>query len=65
MAHNFVARLAFDFIDTECIGHIEPARFDAAQRFQVGATTERLANVVHVGAHIKAFATNNAEIDLG
>src|SRR4029453_3555367 len=60
---NLVRRRVFDLVDGDRIGDVEAAGFRPAKRFQMRAATERFANVVNIGADIKAFAANPAKID--
>src|SRR6266699_6763817 len=64
-AENFLPSRVFDLIDRDRVRDIEPAGFCPAQRFQVGAAAEGLADVMYVGANIEAFAAQDAEVDFG
>ena len=58
-------RRVSDLVNGDRLGDIEAAGFRAAKRFQMRAATEHFANVVNIGANIKAFAAQDAEIDFG
>jgi len=62
---NLIGRRVLDAIDSNCIRNFEAPGFRPAQRFQMRAATERFADVVSIGADIKAFAEQHGEIDLG
>ena len=62
---NILSRRVFDLVDGDRIGYIEAAGFRPAKRFQMRAATERFADVVNIGADIKAFAAQHGEIDFG
>src|SRR5213078_1620098 len=53
---NFFPRRGFDLIHRNRVRHVESAGFRPAQRFQVGAAAEGIADVVHVSADIESFA---------
>src|SRR5215467_4937185 len=60
---NVLARRVLDLVDSDRVGYVETSGFGPAKRFQMRAATERLADVVSIGANIKAFAAQHAEID--
>ena len=62
---NLVRRCVPDLVDTDRVCDVEAAGFRSTQRFQMRAATERFADVVNIGADIKAFAAQHAEIDFG
>src|SRR3954467_7696095 len=62
---NLVRHRVFDLVDSNRIGDVEAAGFRTSKRFQMRAATEHFADVVSVGADIKAFAAQHAEIDFG
>src|SRR2546427_592593 len=57
---NVLSRRVFDLADSDRVSYVEPAGFRPAKRFQMRAATERFADVVNVGADIKAFAAQHA-----
>src|SRR6516165_3582227 len=62
---NLINRRVLYAIDRNCIRNVEAPGFRPAQRFQMRAATERFADVVRIGADIKAFAAQHGELDFG
>src|SRR3954452_19232968 len=53
---NFSRRRVFELLDSDRIGDVKAAGFRPAKRFQMRSATEHFADVMNVGADIKAFA---------
>src|SRR5206468_2865548 len=62
-AHDLIARTFTDLVHGNGPLEGKPSRFGATQFLEMPAAAERIADIMRVGANVKAFAAVDGEIE--